>query len=102
MAIKKQVLKSKPEVKVTFKAEKSLVNGASEVSLTGDFNEWDPKATKMKALKSGDFTVTINLPVGDEFSFKYLLDGSDYICEPSADKEVANEFGGVNSVVIAG
>lgn len=99
MSIKKKYLASKPECKVTFKLSKDVAGSYDQVSLVGEFNNWDPKATEMKKLKAGDFTVTINLEKDKEYEFKYLADNTDWINEEEADKLVANEFQGENSVV---
>ncbi len=101
MSIKKKQLKSKPVCKVTFKVPKTVANGAQQVYLAGDFNDWDTKATPMKGLKGGDFTTTVDLEVGREYQFRYLIDGKSWISEPEADKQVPNPYGdGENSVLI--
>ena len=101
MSITKKTLKSKPVTKVTFKAEKSVVNGADSVSVVGEFNNWNPEANPMKALKNGGFTTTIDLEKGKEYEFRYLIDGKVWTNEPKADKEVQSEFADAsNSVVV--
>ena len=57
MSLKKKYLASKPECKVTFKLAKDGANTYNEVSLVGDFNNWDQGKHPMKKLKSGDFTI---------------------------------------------
>lgn len=99
MSIKKQYLAKKPECKVTFKIAKKIAGVYDHVSLVGEFNEWDPKANAMKKLKTGDFTVTVNLEKGKEYEFKYLADKTEWLNEADADKLVANEYQGENSVV---
>ncbi|MBK8807674.1 MAG: isoamylase early set domain-containing protein [Bacteroidales bacterium] len=100
MEIKKQYLKSSSDCKVTFKVEKEVVNGATEVSIAGDFNGWNPEATPMKIAKSGEASVSINLETGKEFQYKIVLNKTTWINDPSADKTQPNEFGEENSVVI--
>ena len=40
------------------------------------FNNWDKSANRMKKLvKDGSFSVVVDLEVGKEYEFKYLLDG---------------------------
>lgn len=99
MSIKKQFLASKPVCKVTFKLSKKVAAKFNEVSLVGEFNNWDPKANSMKKLKAGDFTATINLPKGSDYEFKYLADKKEWLNEDDADKLVPNEFQGENSVI---
>lgn len=96
--LKKQYLKSKPICKVTFYTPAAIE--AETVYLVGDFNEWDEKATPMEALKDGRFKVTLDLEVGSEFQFRYLVDKTEWHNDWEADKYVPNPFSGDNSVVV--
>lgn len=100
MSIKKKYLESKPECKVTFRLGKKDVNGAKDVNVVGEFNNWNPKKTPMKKLKSGEFSTVLNLEKDKEYQFKYLIDGTDWVNDPNADKQVPNEFSGENSVIV--
>jgi len=100
MSIKKQLLKSKPECKVTFRITKDLANGAEEARVVGDFNNWDVKSIPMKKLKSGEFTSTLSLPAESEFQFRYLLSGDIWLNDPESDAFVTNEFGEKNSLLL--
>lgn len=100
MSIKKQYLKSKPQVKVTFKAEKGISNNASKMNLVGDFNEWNEDAHEMKALKDGSFSLTLDLDQGREYQFRYLADGATWLNEKEADGNVASGFGDSENSVI--
>ncbi len=87
--ISKKFLKSKPVCKVTFKLDKEEVNGAKKVALVGDFNDWKTaKKAEMKKLKNGSFTTTLDLEVGKDYQFRYVLDGEKWINEAGADKFV--------------
>ena len=101
MGLKKQTLKSKPVCKVTFRFEKEIAEGAEKVALVGDFNNWDTEATKMKKLKSGEFTSLLELEKGKEYQFRYLVNGKEWYNDLSADAYVTNEFGAENCVVFA-
>lgn len=99
MSLKKQFLKSRPTCKVTFRLPKEVAGNATEVRLLGDFNNWDQsRAITMKMNKNGCDT-TVELPIGNEFQFKYLLDGNIWENDWQADKYVATPFGVDNSVV---
>ncbi|UMB60432.1 isoamylase early set domain-containing protein [Lutibacter sp. A80] len=102
MSLKKQYLKSKPVCKVTFSMDKDAVLGAQKVDLLGEFNNWNTaEPIAMKKLKNGSFKVTIDLPAGNEFQFKYLLDGENWVNDDSADKYVNSGLGAEeNSVVL--
>lgn len=53
----------------------------------------------MKKFKTGGFSIAINLDIGKEYEFKYLIDNKIWLNEAEADKQVSNEFHGTNSVV---
>lgn len=99
MSIKKRLLKSKPECKVTFQLEKDACYNAENVNIVGDFNDWDKTATSLKKNKSGDFSVSINLEVGKDYHFRYLIDGDKWVNDWSADYYAPTEFNSENSVV---
>ena len=100
MSIKKQLLKSKPVCKVSFKVSKELANGATKVNLTGDFNNWNETSDDLNALKDGSFSLTLDLEKGRSYQFRYLLDGMTWINDEAADGYQNNGFGSLNSVVI--
>ncbi|MBN1117864.1 MAG: isoamylase early set domain-containing protein [Bacteroidales bacterium] len=99
MSIKKNYLTTKPMCKVTFKLDKNLANSAHNVNLVGDFNEWNETNIKMKKLKNGDFSVSLELDLGKDYEFRYLVDSIDWLNEPEADKYAPNAFHSENSVV---
>jgi len=100
MSLKKQFYEKKPVCKVTFKLTEDIVNSARKVNLAGDFNNWDTNSIPMKKLKGGEYFVSLDLPKGKEYQFKYLIDGSSWLNEKEADKHVPNEFQTENSVLI--
>ena len=100
MSLKKQYSEKKPVCKVTFVLTKNIADSASKVALAGDFNDWDTKSIPMKKLKSGEFSVSVDLKIGREYQFKYLIDAKEWLNEEAADKLVINEFHGENSVVV--
>ncbi len=99
MSLKKQFLKSKPVCKVTFRLDAADAAGATKVQLLGDFNNWDESSEPMSALKTKDFTTTLELETGKEYQFRYLIDGATWKNDPEADYFVGNSFGEENGVV---
>jgi len=100
MSLQKRFLKSKPVSKVTFRLPSSVLNGASQVALVGDFNNWDEKLTPMALLKSGDFKVTLDLPIGQNYEFRYLIDETIWENDWDADHYVPSGFPGVDNSVV--
>jgi len=101
MSLTKRYLKTKPICKVTFRVPKKAVREAKTVNLVGEFNNWHTYATPMKQLKSGEFTITLDLKTGKAYQFRYLIDDNTWENDWSADKYVPNPFGNSeNSVVV--
>jgi 1,4-alpha-glucan branching enzyme len=88
MSLKKQYLKSKPLCKVTFRLDAEAARDAKEAELCGDFTDWKAQPLTMKKLKSGEFTLTVNLETEHEYQFRYLLDGEKWENDWEADAYV--------------
>lgn len=101
MSLKKQYLKSKPVCKVTFKLNKEEAKAASSVKLLGDFNDWDRSAVPMKKLKNGNFTATLDLEVGRQYQFRYLLDDKEWENDWEADAYVPSPASFDDNSVVA-
>ena len=71
---------------------------AKEVSLLGDFNNWDAAATPMKRDKDGIWKSTLILSSG-RYEFKFLVDGK-WREASKAEPSVPNSFGTLNNVLV--
>ena len=100
MAIQKKYLKSKPVCKVTFSVPKEAAGTAEEVCIVGDFNKWKKKFSLLKKLKNGTFKITLDLPCGREYQYRYLMDNQTWENDWAADKYVQSPYGMENSVVV--
>ncbi len=101
MSIKKQYLKTKPVCKTTFRIPEEAGKPVKTAHIVGEFNDWDLFSTPMKKLKSGAFTTTLDLEIGREYQFRYLLDSEIWENESDADKSTPTPFGdGENSVIV--
>jgi len=99
-SLRKQYVKSNESIcKVTFRLPKEAAHNAQLVTIVGDFNNWNLTENKMKKLKNGDFTLTLDLPCSREFRFRYLIDANKWENDWFADKYIPNEFGTEDSVV---
>lgn len=100
MAIKKKFLKSKPICKCTFVLPKKAASEAEQVALVGDFNNWHKTSHPMKQLKNGDFKIELDLPAGQNYQFRYLIDNKSWENDWEADAYVQAEgLSAENSVV---
>lgn len=101
--MKKQFSKKTTDCKVTFQLPVEAVNGAKEVFVVGDFNEWVPaKSYQLKAKKDGTFATTVSLPVGKDYHFRYCIDGEKWENDWNADRyEVSPLHGHVENSVLS-
>jgi 1,4-alpha-glucan branching enzyme len=95
--LKKNFTKTGSKCRVTFDLPGEV--GAKRVALCGEFNEWKPKAHRMKQRKDGSFSITLSLPAGQSYRFKYLVDGKRWENDWSADAYVPNSFGSEDSLL---
>lgn len=73
--------------------------GASDVSLIGEFNNWEPGATPMVRSSGGVWRATVVLDPGT-YSYKFLVDRKRRIADPSSEDSVPDGFGGVSSLIV--
>ena len=71
---------------------------AKEVSVAGNFNQWNTQANPMKKDKKGIWKATLSLEPGG-YEYRYFADGN-WENDPSCSSCVTNEFGGRNCVRI--
>jgi 1,4-alpha-glucan branching enzyme len=96
--IKKLYLESGLSCRVSFRLPKEAADGEN-VTIVGDFNDWNTVATPMKRLKNGDFGITLELKAGRAYNFRYLIDGNRWENDWHADRYEKNPYGEENSVV---
>jgi 1,4-alpha-glucan branching enzyme len=84
-------------VKVTFALP--IADADLPTSVVGDFNGWDPLAHPLKKRSNGTRSVTLAVPAGAAYHFKYLAEDGSWFCDPAADDYEPNEFAEVNSVL---
>ena len=70
MSIKKQFLKNKPMVKVTFEVSKEIANNATSINLLSEHNQWQP--IEFKKFKNGKFKVAENISSEDRQGFQFI------------------------------
>jgi len=72
--------------------------GARRAAIAGDFTAWNK--VEMNPLADGSFTLTVDLPVGAAYRFRYFVNDLVWENDWAADDYVPNPFGGEDSVVI--
>ena len=95
--LKKSYSKTGTACRVTFKYENEEQAGTA--ALAGEFNGWSLLETPMKKLKDNSFSVSLSLPAGQSYRFRYVLDGGVWVNDTEADSYAPNEYGEANSVL---
>jgi len=89
---------SQPPVSDTLVKFVFVAPQAKNVTLVGDFNEWDLTKTPMtRAGDSGLWTVVLPLSAGRHL-YAFVVDGSSWVQDPSAPIAPDDGFGHANSV----
>jgi hypothetical protein len=72
-------------------------NGASNVRLAGDFNDWNPERSQLQRLDADTFHIKLPLSPG-RYQYRYVIDGR-WENDPANEWIEHNPFGEVNNVV---
>lgn len=73
---------------------------ASQVTVVGNFNGWNPSAHPMQRTPTGGtWTVTVPLEAG-RHEYSFVVDGSHWVPDPSAPLASKDGFGTANSVLL--
>lgn len=73
---------------------------AGQISLVGEFNNWDRQVTPMIQDRLDEsWRATVDLEAGRRYRFRYLLDGDTWLTDRQADDCAANDTGSYDSVV---
>jgi len=71
---------------------------AASVSVVGDFNDWNPKATPLSRKRGGTWEVHVRLDPG-QYNYAFVVNGSNWVPDPTAPKVAVDDFGSPNSVI---
>ena len=72
---------------------------ATRAAVCGEWDGWATETHPMEQAAEGGFRLTVELPAGRTYRFRYLLDGERWENDWAADAYVPNPFGGEDSVV---
>jgi hypothetical protein len=96
--LKKRFFKTKSECEVTFELKpEETGDDAVTVELLCEANGWQP--VEMKKNKSGAFRTKMRFPKEGEFQFLYRVNERAWLNDDTADAQLPNGFGGMNSVL---
>ena len=97
MVIRRAASEDPSLVHVTFAVPADMHD--ADVYLVGDFNDWDSEATQLIVDDDGMASVTLTLPAGQRFAFRYRTKNGRWFNDESADDYEPNEFGGSNGII---
>lgn len=83
--------------RVTFILPNCIWAGA--VHLVGDFNGWSRTSHPLTHDRDGNWTITLDLPAGRNYEFRYLCDDDRWMNDPQADAYARSAYGNDNSVL---
>ena len=78
-----------------------LAPQAASVALVGDFNDWDPARSPMRAAHSGLWATIVPLAPG-RYHYAFLVNGVEWRRDPAAPLALDDDFGSPSSVVTVG
>jgi len=85
--------------RVTVAFELPATLWAEQVALVGEFNGWNPTASPLARDSQGAWRVSLELECNRRYEFGYLLNGTEWLDDWSADECVPNRSGGFRSVL---
>jgi 1,4-alpha-glucan branching enzyme len=74
---------------------------ARRVSVVGDFNGWDGKATPLVRDRSGVWTTLVAMPAG-RHAYAFLVDDTVLTLDPRAPRTTDPDLGTQHSVLLVG
>lgn len=87
-------------VTVRFVLEASDAREAKRVHLTGDFNSWSTEGYELRHRESDSvWELRIPLKKGRVYVYNFILDGEDWITDPTVPARINDGFGGSGSLL---
>ncbi len=75
---------------------------AHSVGVAGDFNGWDSSRTLLYERAPGEWIRLVRLPVPGTYAYKFVIDGKEWMGDPSNVNRRDDGYGGTNSIVCTG
>jgi len=73
---------------------------AKNVSLAGDFNEWNPRSDQLIQDTSGLWLGKFPTPGPGRYQYKFVVNDKRWIEDPGNGMKVSDGYGGLNSVLV--
>jgi 1,4-alpha-glucan branching enzyme len=76
LVVKTMKINGDDKIRVTFALP--LSEPAGEVSVVGDFNDWNPHAHQLRKRANQMRSVSVTVPTGSTLRFRYLAEGGHW------------------------
>lgn len=73
---------------------------ATQITVVGDFNQWNPTALPMQCINGEQWQAEIELPYGGCYEFRYWVDGR-WMTDYQTDSVAGHVYPSINSVLVA-
>lgn len=90
----------KKNYKVTFLLDKGDFSEFDDIRVLGDFNGWHYEKGLIMELKKGQFKTSVSLKAGQNYEFRYILNGRHWFNDPQADGLVNSPFYGISNTLL--
>ena len=90
----------KKNSKVTFILDKGDFSEFDDIRVMGDFNGWHYEKGLIMELKKNQFKASISLKSGQNYEFRYILNGRHWFNDPQADGLVESPFYGISNTLL--
>ena len=75
------------------------LEGVTQLSLVGDFNNWSISENPLKQAADGSWSVALTFEGEQKYEYRYFADGKVWHNDWQADAYVRNRYGSDNSVL---
>ena len=96
--IKRQNVNQDNSVKVTFVVPHRP--DQPQISVVGDFNQWDPTATKLAKRNNGTRSASVKLEPEQRYAFRYFSANGEWFNDDGADAYEPSEHGSENCIIL--
>ncbi len=101
MALVKQTNGKGSHTLVTFSIGNNEIPNASQISLLGDFNNWQLNDSAFQMKKEGDsYVKSIKLKNGKRYEFRYLSENNQWFNDTAADDYTPSPYEGIQNCVV--
>ena len=90
----------KKNCKVTFILDKGDFSEFDDIRVLGDFNGWHYERGLIMDLKKNQFKASVSLKGGQNYEFRYILNGRHWFNDPQADGLVNSPFYGISNTLL--